>query len=97
MICAIYAPIQEEPLRQLLRKLLPRRIRVWSEIRGDEKRYRFQSEAAVGKFFSGLVGGKSLGVPKRFRTLRDTRYSQGSEGSLTTASSRLGLEPRTLA
>ena len=70
---------------------------MWSEIRGDEKHYRFEGEAAVGKFFSGLVGGKSLGVPKRFRTLWDTRYSQGSEGSLTTASSRLGLEPRALA
>jgi len=97
MICAIYAPIQEERLRQLLRKLLPRRIRVWSEIRGDEKHSRFEGEAAIGKFFSGLVGGKSLGVPKRFRTLWDTGNSQDSEGSLTTASSRLGLEPRALA
>lgn len=31
--------------RQILRKLLPRRIRVWREIVGAEKRYHFQGEA----------------------------------------------------
>ena len=51
--------------RQLLPKLLPRRIRVWRELCGEEKRYRFDGEAAVGRFFSDLVGVKSLGVPNR--------------------------------
>jgi hypothetical protein len=49
--------------RQILRKLLPSRIRVWREVVGEEKRYRYQGEAAVGSFFSGLVGVKSFGVP----------------------------------
>lgn len=49
--------------RQILRKLLPRRIRVWREVVGAEKRYHFQGEAAVGRFFSGLVGVKRFGVP----------------------------------
>ena len=38
--------------RQMLRKLLPNRILVWREVRGDEKRYHFQGEAAVSRFFS---------------------------------------------
>lgn len=49
--------------RQILRKLLPRRIRVWREVIGVEKHYRFEGEAAIGKFFSGLVGVKRFGVP----------------------------------
>jgi len=49
--------------RQILRKLLLRRIRVWREGVGVEKRYHFQDEAAVGRLFNGLVGVKSLGVP----------------------------------
>ena len=49
--------------RQILRKLLPRRIRVWREVVGAEKRYHFQDEAAVCSFFSGLVGVKRFGVP----------------------------------
>lgn len=49
--------------RQLLRKLLPKRIQVWREVRGNDKHYHFQGEAAVGRFFSGLVGVKRLGVP----------------------------------
>ncbi|HSN03985.1 MAG TPA: hypothetical protein VLS44_03320, partial [Nitrospira sp.] len=49
--------------RQLLRKLLPRRIRVWREVVGTEKRYRFEGEAAAGRFFSGVVGVKRFGVP----------------------------------
>lgn len=49
--------------RQLLRKLLPNRIRVWREIHGEDKRYHFEGDAAVGRFFSGLVGVKSHGVP----------------------------------
>ena len=49
--------------RQLLRKLLPSRIRVWREVRGDEKHYHVQGEAAVGRFFRGLVGVKRFGVP----------------------------------
>lgn len=49
--------------RQVIRKLLPHRIRVWREVHGDEKRYRFEGEAAVGRIFSGLVGVKRLGVP----------------------------------
>ncbi|MDE3043158.1 MAG: zinc ribbon domain-containing protein [Nitrospirota bacterium] len=49
--------------RQILRKLLPSRIRVWREVVGEEKRYHFQGEAAVGRFFSELVEVKSFGVP----------------------------------
>ncbi len=49
--------------RQLLRKLLPSRIRVWREVCGHETRYRFEGETAVGRFFSGLLGGKRFGVP----------------------------------
>jgi len=30
---------------------------------GNEERYRYEGEAAVGRFFSGLVGVKSIGVP----------------------------------
>jgi len=36
--------------RQLLRKLLPRRIRVRREVCGDDKRYCFEGEAADGRF-----------------------------------------------
>ena len=39
------------------------RLCVWREVVGEEKRYRVEGEAAVGKFVSGLVGVKSLGVP----------------------------------
>jgi len=53
--------------RQILRKLLPRRIQVWREVCGNEKRYRFEGEAAVGRFFSALVGVKRSGVPNGIR------------------------------
>ena len=49
--------------RQILRKLLPSRIRVWREVVGEEKRYHYRGEAAVGRVFSGLVGVNNLGVP----------------------------------
>ena len=49
--------------RQVLRKLLPSRIRVWREVIGTAKRYCFQGEAAIGRFFSGLVDVKRFGVP----------------------------------
>lgn len=49
--------------RQMLRKLLPSRIRVWREVFGPEKRYCFQGEAAIGRIFSGLVEVKRFGVP----------------------------------
>lgn len=49
--------------RQILRKLLPKRIRVWRELRGGEKVYRFEGEAAVGKLFNGLVSIERCGVP----------------------------------
>ncbi|MBX3307723.1 MAG: recombinase family protein [Nitrospira sp.] len=49
--------------RQILRKLLPNRIRVWREVRGGEKVYRFEGEAAVGKLFNGLVHIERSGVP----------------------------------
>ena len=55
--------------RQILRKLLPNRIRVWREVVGADKRYHFQAEAAVGRFFSELVGVKSFGVPNGTRGL----------------------------
>ena len=57
------APRHYAQTRQILRKLLPSRIRVWREVVSDEKRYHFQGEAAVGKFFNGLVGVKRFGVP----------------------------------
>ena len=47
--------------RQLLRKLLPRRIRVWRR----DQAYHYEGEAAVGSFFSGLLPVKSLGGPNR--------------------------------
>ena len=49
--------------RQILRKLLPSRIRVWREVVGEEKHYRYQGVAAVGRFFSGLGRVKKFGVP----------------------------------
>jgi hypothetical protein len=49
--------------RQILRKLLPSRIWVCREVAGEEKHYHFQGEAAVGRFFSGLVRLKRSGVP----------------------------------
>lgn len=49
--------------RQILRKLLPNRVRVWREIRGGEKVYRFEGEAAVGKLFHGVVNIERSGVP----------------------------------
>ena len=49
--------------RQILRKLLPSRIRVWREVRGGEKTYHFQGEAAVGRLFNGLVSVERSGVP----------------------------------
>jgi hypothetical protein len=49
--------------RQILRKVLPRRIRVWREVVALEKRYHFEGEAAVGRFFGGLTEVKRLGVP----------------------------------
>lgn len=51
--------------RQILRKLLPRRIQVWREVCGNEKRYRFEGEAAVGRFFSELVGVNKVWCPQR--------------------------------
>jgi len=54
--------------RQVLRKLLPNRIRVWREVHGEEKRYHFEGDAAVGRFFSGLARVKNLGVPNGIRT-----------------------------
>jgi site-specific DNA recombinase len=53
--------------RQVIRKLLPHRIRVWREVHGDEKCYRFEGEAVVGRFFSGLLGVKRCGVPNGIR------------------------------
>lgn len=49
--------------RQILRKLLPNRIRVWREGRGREKCYRFEGEAAVGNLFSGAFCIERTGVP----------------------------------
>lgn len=49
--------------RQILRKLLPNRIRVWREGRGRERRYFFEGEAAVGNFFNGLAHIERSGVP----------------------------------
>jgi hypothetical protein len=51
--------------RQILRKLLPNRIRVWREVRGREKYYCFEGEAAVGNFFNGLANIERSGVPNR--------------------------------
>ena|SRR5215472_7346332 len=49
--------------RQILRKLLPNRIRVWRQVRGREKSYHFEGQAAVGRLFNGLVNIESVGVP----------------------------------
>ncbi|MDR4468040.1 MAG: hypothetical protein MRJ68_07050 [Nitrospira sp.] len=49
--------------RQILRKLLPNRIRVWREVRGKEKVYRFEGEAAVGTLLTGVVHIERAGVP----------------------------------
>ncbi len=57
------AQLHPAQTRQILLKLLPRRIRVWREVVGEKKRYRSQGEAAVGRYFSGLVGVTRFGVP----------------------------------
>ena len=43
--------------------MLPNRILVWREVRGCEKVYRFEGEAAVGKLFNGVVHIERFGVP----------------------------------
>lgn len=45
--------------------MLPNRIVVWREVRGCEKVYRFEGEAAVGKLFNGVVHIERSGVPNR--------------------------------
>lgn len=62
------APQHPAQTRQILRKLLPNRIRVWRDVHGEEKRYHFEGEAAVGRFFSELVKVKRSGVPNGIRT-----------------------------
>ncbi len=54
--------------RQILRKLLPNRIRVWSVVGEAEKRYHYEGEAAVSRVFSKLVRFKRFGVPNGIRT-----------------------------
>lgn len=49
--------------RQILRKLLPNRVRVWREIRDGAKVYRFEGEAVMNSFFNGLVCLERFGVP----------------------------------
>ena len=49
--------------RQILRKLLPSRIRVWRVLRGSQKSYHFEGEAALGKLFNGLIKIERSGVP----------------------------------
>ena len=49
--------------RQILRKLLPSRIRVWRVLRGSQKSYHFEGEAALGKLFNGLINIERSGVP----------------------------------
>ena len=49
--------------RQILRKLLPSRVRVWREVKGREKSYHFEGQAAVGRLFNGLVNIEWSGVP----------------------------------
>jgi len=61
--------------RQILRKLLPHRIRVWRELHGDEKRYLFEGQVAIGRFFSGLVGVKRSGVPNGNQQTREQPFS----------------------
>lgn len=38
-------------------------VRVWREVRGGEKVYQFEGEAAVGKLFNDLVSIERSGVP----------------------------------
>jgi hypothetical protein len=55
--------------RQILRKLLPSRIRLSHDSDGT---YRFAGEAAVGRVIGGMLGnheGKRSGVPNRNMTL----------------------------
>ena len=54
--------------RQILRKLLPSRIRVWRVLRGSQKSYHFEGEAALGKLFNGLINIERSGVPNGIRT-----------------------------
>ena len=49
--------------RQILRKLLPSRIRVWRVLRECEKSYHFEGEAAVGRLLNGLMNIERSGVP----------------------------------
>jgi hypothetical protein len=49
--------------RQILRKLLPRHIRVWRQMCGKEPPYHYEAEAAVGRLFRGIVSEKRFGVP----------------------------------
>ena len=48
---------------QVLRRMLANLIRVWREVEGGEKVYRFAGEAAVGNFFNGLANIERSGVP----------------------------------
>lgn len=57
--------------RQILRKLLPSRIRLSHD---DDGIYRFSGEAAVGRMISGMLGdhqGKRSGVPNENRHTRE--------------------------
>ena len=43
--------------------MLPNWIQVWREVRGGEKAYRFEGEAAAVRFFNGLACLERFGVP----------------------------------
>ena len=43
--------------------MLPNWIQVWREVRGGEKAYRFEGEAAAVRFFKGLACLERFGVP----------------------------------
>lgn len=60
------AQLHSAQTRQILLKLLPRRILVRCEVVGEKMRYCSQGEAAVGRYFSGLVGVKGLVSPTGF-------------------------------
>lgn len=43
--------------------MLPNWIQVWREVRGGEKAYRFEGEAAAVRLFNGLACLERFGVP----------------------------------
>ena len=71
--------------RQILRKLLPSRIRVWRVLRGSQKSYHFEGEAALGKLFNGLINIERSGVPNGKRRQDYLEAALGANSQETVA------------